>query len=85
MKQATTTATPTQTSVRTASKKTLLWIQRLIWIYIYGGLLAVVMGIFVARADIALARTLQGVGLFFVVLGVVLIYVRSRLKETPST
>jgi glucan phosphoethanolaminetransferase (alkaline phosphatase superfamily) len=77
--------TSVTTPVRTASKKTLLWIQRLVWIYIYGGLLALVLGIFVARADIALARTMQGVGLFFVILGVVLIYVRSRLKETPST
>ena len=77
--------TTAPTPVRTASKKTLLWIQRLIWIYIYGGLLAVVTGVFVARADIALARTMQGVGLFFIILGVVLIYVRSRLKETPST
>jgi hypothetical protein len=68
-----------------ASKKTLMWIQRLIWIYIYGGLLALVTGIFVARTDIVLARSMQGVGLFFVVLGVVLIYVRSRLRETPST
>ncbi len=66
--------------VRTASKKTLLWMQRLVWIYIYGGLLALVMGVFVARADIALARTMQGVGLFFVILGVVLIYVRSRMR-----
>ncbi len=85
MNKPTAAATPTPAPVRTASKKTLLWIQRLVWIYIYGGLLAVVMGIFVARVDIALARTMQGVGLFFVILGIVLIYVRSRLKETPST
>ena len=65
-----------------ASKKTLLWVQRLVWIYIYGGLLSVVLGIFLARADMALARTIQGIGAVFVVLGVVLIYVRSRLKET---
>ncbi len=77
--------TSVTTPVRTTSKKTLLWIQRLVWIYIYGGLLAIVLGIFVARSDIALARTMQGVGLFFVILGIVLIYVRSRLKETPST
>ncbi len=78
MKKPTTAAMPPP--VRTASKKTLLWMQRLVWIYIYGGLLALVMGVFVARADIALARTMQGVGLFFVILGVVLIYVRSRMR-----
>ena len=68
-----------------ASKKTLMWVQRLVWIYIYGGLLAVVLGIFLARTDMALARAIQGVGAVFVVIGVVLIYVRSRLKETPSS
>jgi len=68
-----------------ASKKTLMWVQRLVWIYIYGGLLAVVLGIFLARTDLTLARVIQSVGVVFVVIGVVLIYVRSRLKETPSS
>jgi len=68
-----------------ASKKTLLWVQRLVWIYIYGGLLAVVLGIFLSRTDVALAHVIQSVGVVFVVIGVVLIYVRSRLKETPSS
>jgi hypothetical protein len=67
-----------------ASKKTLIWVQRLVWIYIYGGLLAIVLGVFLARTDMTLARSLQAVGGLFVVIGVVLIYVRSRLKETPS-
>jgi hypothetical protein len=67
-----------------ASKKTLMWVQRLVWIYIYGGLLSIVLGIFLARADMTLARIIQGVGSVFVVAGVALIYVRSRLKETPS-
>ena len=67
-----------------ASKKTLLWVQRLVWIYIYGGLLAIVLGVFLARTDLVLARTIQGAGALFVVIGVALIYVRSRLKETPS-
>jgi hypothetical protein len=67
-----------------ASKKTLMWVQRLVWIYIYGGLLAIVLGIFVARTELVLARSMQGIGAVFVVIGVALIYVRSRLKETPS-
>ena len=66
-----------------ASKKTLMWVQRLVWIYIYGGLLAIVLGIFLARTDLTLARVIQSVGAVFVVVGVVLIYVRSRLRETP--
>jgi hypothetical protein len=67
-----------------ASKKTLLWVQRLVWIYIYGGLLSIVLGVFVARTDMVLARSMQGIGAVFVLIGVALIYVRSRLKETPS-
>lgn len=66
-----------------ASKATLIWIQRLVWIFIYGGLLSVVLGVFLARIDMELARTIQGVGSMFVLLGVILIYVRSRLKENP--
>lgn len=66
-------------------KSTLLWVQRLVWIYIYGGLLSVVLGTFVAQSDLVLARSMQGAGALFVLIGVVLIYVRSRLKETPST
>lgn len=67
-----------------AAKSTLLWVQRLVWIYIYGGLLSIVLGVFVARSDMALARSMQVAGAFFVLIGVVLIYVRSRLKETTS-
>jgi undecaprenyl pyrophosphate phosphatase UppP len=67
-----------------ASKATLMWVQRLVWINIYGGLLAIVLGVFLARTDEALARAIQRVGGVFVLIGVVLIYVRSLLKETPS-
>lgn len=67
-----------------ASKNTLMWVQRLVWICIYSGLLAIVFGIFLARTDLVLARSIQGVGAVFVFTGVVLIYVRSRMKETPS-
>jgi hypothetical protein len=67
------------------SKKTLMWVQRLVWIYIYGGLLSIVLGIFVAQSDPTLARAMQAIGAVSVLIGVVLIYVRSRLKETSST
>ncbi|HCY15513.1 MAG: hypothetical protein A2Z93_01890 [Curvibacter sp. GWA2_64_110] len=67
-----------------ASKSTLMWIQRLVWICIYGGLLAIVLGIFLARTDAELAGSIQSVGGVFVAIGVLLIYVRSRLNETPN-
>lgn len=67
-----------------ASRSTLMWIQRLVWICIYGGLLAIVLGVFLAQAEPEQASSIQSVGGVFVVIGVLLIYVRSRLKETPS-
>jgi len=66
------------------TKKTLMWVQRLVWIYIYGGLLSIVLGSFLTQSELMLARAMQAIGAVFVLTGVVLIYVRSRLKETPS-
>ncbi len=65
-----------------ASKNTLLWVQRLVWICIYGGLLSLVVGTFLARTDEAMAWTLRVAGGAVAAVGVVLIYVRSRLKES---
>jgi hypothetical protein len=58
----------------------LKWLQQLIWVFIYGGLLTLVLGLSVERNDESLgfAMALGGGGL--ALLGAVLIYVRSRLK-----
>jgi uncharacterized membrane protein HdeD (DUF308 family) len=61
-----------------------MWVQRFVWICIYGGLLSIVLGIFLARSDLTLARSIKVVGTVFVFIGVTLIYVRSRLREAPS-
>ena len=66
-----------------ASKTMLARLQKLIWVYIYGGLLSIVIATFVRRTDEATAWWMTAIGAAFVLLGVVLIYVRSRLKETP--
>ena len=58
-------------------------IQWTIWIAIYGGLLSVVLAHFVAPADPSTATYMQWIGGTFVAVGVILIYLRSRLKETP--
>jgi len=63
------------------SKEVVLRLQKWIWVLIYGGLLCVVLGVFLARADLTLARCLQTGGGALVVIGVVLIYLRSRIKE----
>ena len=66
-----------------ASKTMLAWLQKLVWVYIYGGLLSIVIASFVRGTDSSTAWWMTAIGAAVVVLGVVLIYVRSRLKETP--
>ena len=66
-----------------ASKTMLARLQKLIWVYIYGGLLSIVIGTFVRRTDESTAWWMTAIGGAVVLLGVVLIFVRSRLKETP--
>ena len=67
-----------------ASHRFIKRLQSLIWVYIYGGLLAIVLAMFVRPADPATAWQTAVIGGFFVVLGVVLIYARSRLREDDS-
>ena len=66
-----------------ASKTMLARLQKLIWVYIYGGLLSIVIATFVRRTDESTAWWMTAIGGAVVLLGVVLIFVRSRLKETP--
>jgi drug/metabolite transporter superfamily protein YnfA len=66
------------------SKEVVLRLQKWIWVLIYGGLLTVILGVFLARADLTLARTLQAGGGVLVLIGVVLVYLRSRIKEEPN-
>ncbi len=66
-----------------ASKLDITRLQWLIWILIYGGLLAIVLSTFLGPTDAALAVGLKVGGAVLVVVGAVLIYVRSRLTE-PS-
>jgi hypothetical protein len=63
-----------------ASDASKLRAERLAWLFIYGGLLAVVLSIFLERFDRVLADTLQIAGALTAGAGAVLIYVRSRMK-----
>ncbi len=67
------------------SKTALKRIQNLVWVYIYGGLLAIVLASFLGAGDAATAWWLRAIGGAFVVLGIVLIFVRSRLSLTNPT
>jgi membrane associated rhomboid family serine protease len=59
----------------------LLRLERVIWILIYGGLLSTLLSGFARDAGVQSHATLMVCGLLAVVVGVVLIVVRSRLRE----
>ncbi len=57
-----------------------LRVERLVWILVYGGLIALVLGMFVQRYDRLLADILQIGGTIVAGAGALLIWVRSRMK-----
>ena len=59
----------------------LMRLERTIWTLIYAGLLAVVLGVFMDRGESAAGVTVAIVGAAVAVVGVVLIFVRSRMRE----
>ncbi|VWX63395.1 conserved hypothetical protein [Burkholderiales bacterium 8X] len=54
-----------------------------IWTLIYGGLFALILGIATGRIDEALGWAMAVPGVVIAVVGVVLIFVRSRLADGP--
>lgn len=67
-------------SGRTSSRN-IARLQALIWVLIYAGLLTLVLGLFTRRNAGPLGWSLMVAGGLVTAVGVVLIYVRSRLKE----
>jgi uncharacterized membrane protein HdeD (DUF308 family) len=64
------------------SARALAWIERLAWIFIYTGLFAVVLGVATRDRSVTAAWLLIVIGAVFTVAGIVLIWVRSRVRET---
>ena len=54
------------------------------WVLIYGGLLLLSLGLFLLSSAPGLAWTLVVAGPVLATAGVVLIFLRARLPETPS-
>lgn len=52
-----------------------------VWVLIYGGLLLLCLGVFVARDHAALGWTTGVVGGVLAAIGVLLIYLRSRMSD----
>ena len=55
-------------------------LEKWIWILIYGGLFLLILGIATGRANEVVGWSMAVPGVALAVVGVVLIYVRSRLK-----
>jgi hypothetical protein len=56
-------------------------VDKLIWAFLYGGLLSVGLGVSVGRSDDIVGWSIAGVGTVAAVIGAVLVYVRSRMKD----
>ena len=56
-------------------------IDKLIWTLIYGGLISIAIGVATERNDMSAGWVLMSGGGIVSVVGAVLIYVRSRMKE----
>jgi len=58
-------------------------LHKIIWALIFGGLLAVILGIFVERAGDAFGWMMMAAGGVMTAIGAVLIYVRSTMTTEP--
>ena len=58
-------------------------VERWVWILLYGGLLTLVFGLVVEDRDFALGWSMVTGGGAAAAAGIVLIYVRSRMKPKP--
>jgi hypothetical protein len=56
-------------------------LHKIIWTLIFGGLLTVILGIFVGKTDDAMGWVMIAAGGLMTVVGAVLIYVRSTLTS----
>lgn len=65
------------------SNKSIVRLQKLIWVLIYGGLLTLVLGLSVQRTDDAIGWSMVVGGGIVAAVGFALIYVRSRIKAEP--
>ena len=65
------------------SKTFLSRLQWLVWIAIYGGLLTISIASFLGSGDSETATLMYVIGGVLVAAGILMIYIRSRLRESP--
>lgn len=64
-----------------ASARAIAWIERLVWTLVYGGLFTVVIGLATRSRDALTGWWLVALGALVAAAGVVLIWVRSRMRQ----
>ena len=64
--------------------RAIAWLDRLIWALVYAGLFAVVFGIVLAPRDVVAGWSLGVIGAVVAAAGFVLVWVRSRIPDTPE-
>jgi threonine/homoserine/homoserine lactone efflux protein len=65
------------------SKTILSRLQWLVWVAIYGGLLTISVASFLEQDESTTATAMYVVGGVLVAAGILMIYIRSRLRESP--
>jgi len=65
-------------------ERTIARVQTWIWVLIYAGLILLGLGLATQRADAALGWTIAAVGIVVGVAGVVLIWIRARMKNDDA-
>lgn len=67
-----------------AAATTIARIERLVWIFIYGGMLCVILGFAVREAAAGAGGALMVVGVIGAAIGIVLIVVRARMQQDKT-
>ncbi len=57
-------------------------LQKWSWMLIYVGIVLLALGLAVQRSDLALGWGIAAPGIAMIVIGIVMIWVRSRMKDT---
>jgi len=67
-----------------AAATTIARIERLVWILIYGGTLALILGFAVRDSAAGTGQALMVVGIIVAAVGVALIFVRARMQQDKN-
>lgn len=67
-----------------ASARTVARVESTTWVLIFGGFFAIILGIITGNVHLFAGWSLGVIGGIAVVAGIVLIWIRSRMEESPA-